>query len=1085
VLLGAMVFARATGFSFVSIDDPQAVTENFFVRSGVTNAGLLWALTQTQTFFWQPATWISHMLDCQLFGLNAGWHHAVNLLIHIVNSLLLFLLLRRVTGSAWRSSLVAALFAVHPLATESVVWVAGRRDVLSALFSILALRAYVAYAERPSSGRKYLLVIGLSALAFTARPHTGCLPIFMLLLDYWPLGRWKFSTSWRAGWRTNSHLVREKGPILAMAAVLAGVTLLVLHRTMAAIGLPGYPLSMRLPVSLWAYAAYIRKLTWPFSLSALGAYAAPVGWQMQAATAIFAAITFVAIATRKRVPYLLFGWAWYVAGLLPSLAFAQMENQFMADHLTYFPLIGLFVMAVWGAADWLSAAPRARVMAPWVTVALLLALALRTWAQTGTWRDSAIVYDHAISTAASNEAALRSLCESAFRDRDLGEGLVARYSERAADDPLSPRKHYVLGALLQAQGKRQEALAEFAEAVRHNPDSLQFRKGLGFAFLEVGNREAAYNQLDEALRLSPFDRDRDKILKALPELRTPQRDQALAPPPAVLTTENGMEVLALLFCALVGLITPGYSGYYFQRIEGALRRAASRPVMAMLMVGLAPMVIRLLLLAVYPIPEPVIPDEFSHLLIADTLASGRIANPTHPMWEHFESIYILQHPTYASIYPPAQGTLLAAAAVIGANPWFAVWASVGVMCALLCWMLRGWLPPPWALLGAMLAVFRFSILGHWMNSFWGGSVPAIGGALVLGALPRILKHQRARDSLWLGLGLAILSHSRPYEGFLLMLPAGVMLVVWFTRSEKALGRVRIRRVLIPLAAVLLVDLGTIAYYDWRVTGDPLLMPYLLYQKSYGMPQPFLWQHPIPAPPRVSGYRDIADAYQWQLNSYMTNATRSGLPGAIWEKMVGFWSFYLQPSLTIPLIFLPLIWRNRRLRFLILAAAVVAIGAAFYPFLFPHYLAPICGALLAVVVQGMRYLRAWRWHGRRAGLLLFRSALAVVVAFSFLSKETDFFNPASIRQQTPRGRILEQLSRAGGKHIVLVRYGPQHVFHSSWIYNSADIDASKVVWARELEPWRNRRLLRYFRDRQAWLVDADADPVRLLPYSRDR
>ena len=1080
VLLTVIVFAKILGFSFVSRDDPQAVFENLVVRSGLTASGIRWAFTQTVTFYWQPLTWLSHMLDSQLFGLNAGWHHATNLVLHIANVLLIFLLVSRLTGFVWRSALVAALFAIHPLATESVAWVSGRRDLLSGFLSIMAIGVYVAYAKRSGWGR-YMALLAVAALAFASKPTTISLPLWMLLLDYWPLNRFQWTGSVRSAVRANWPLVREKLPLFVMAGAVAAVTITDIHAVMAALRMPLFPLNSRIAMGVSAAAFYVCKLFWPFALAPLGAYTAPVEWQIEGAFLLLLGVTSLALAAARRTPYLITGWLWFLIGLLPSLVFAEWRDQFMADHLTYLPIVGLVFIVVWGFADLL---PRARWRTERGVAAIVLVLALLGWrasAQTDFWKDSTALYEHAIQVASGNDAVLREVCAAAVRDKSVGDRIAADYTEIVRADPLNARKHYVLGVLLSEQGRKDRALAEFAEAVRHDPTS-RFRKAFGWAVLEAGKPDRALEEFAEAFRAAPGDPDRDRAVAAVPGLRDRLRGIPPAATPRVFTPENGLELVAILAFLGVGLVAPNLGRAQFRRIENIVGRFARRPVLSMCVAGLFPLTVRLLLLPLYPIPQAMVADEFGHLLIADTIASGRLTNPSHPMAEHFESIYVLHHPTYTSIYPVAQGTIMALPKLLGIDPWWAVWASVGAMCALLYWMLQGWLPRPWALLGAFLAGIRLSIMGHWMNTLWGGPISAIGGALVLGAFPRIMRRPRVRDALLLGLGIAILSQSRPYEGLLLTVPVLGALLWWCLRSQTVDWRLRIRNVVLPLGIVLALNVVSIGYYNWRVTGKPMLLPYVLYQKEYGTPQSFFWQAPAPAPPGISQYRDIADNYSWQLEHYQAKSSWLGLLNATSGKASLFWSFYFGPALSIPLLFFAWIRKAGRLRFLLVCAAIVLAGTALYPFFFPHYVALICGVVLAAVVQGFRYLRAWRWHGGRVGLFLARALLLVVFASSFVQTEPALFNPAWLRHRTARNQILDQLKSMGGKHVVLVRYGPDHNFHNSWIYNAADIDGSPVVWARELDAAKNRQLLRYFSGRRFWVVNVDEPQPALTPYS---
>ncbi len=268
------------------------------------------------------------------------------------------------------------------------------------------------------------------------------------------------------------------------------------------------------------------------------------------------------------------------------------------------------------------------------------------------------------------------------------------------------------------------------------------------------------------------------------------------------------ETLAVILCVAIGLLVPNLRWKRLRAAEDAFTRFANKRVQAIVFVGLLPMLLRLALLPLLPVPQPLVADEFGYLLLADTFASGRITNPVHPMWKHFETIYVLHEPSYTSIYPIAPALLMTIPKLAGVTPWLGVWCSVGLMCALICWALQGWMPPRWALIGGLLAVCRFAIIGSWMNTYWGGAVAAIGGALVLGALPRILSRRHMlRNTLLFGLGLAVLAQSRPYEGFLLSVPLVTGLAIWLLRKNGASIRAKLNRVAVPLCGVMAVLLA--------------------------------------------------------------------------------------------------------------------------------------------------------------------------------------------------------------------------------------------------------------------------------------
>src|SRR3989442_13731489 len=304
----------------------------------------------------------------------------------------------------------------------------------------------------------------------------------------------------------------------------------------------------------------------------------------------------------------------------------------------------------------------------------------------------------------------------------------------------------------------------------------------------------------------------------------------------------------VLIAVIVAFTFSEAGSHWFRTSEHGFAKLARRRGLAVVVVGIAALALRAAVLAIEPIPQPAVHDDFSYLLMADTFAHGRVTNPTHPMWVHFESVTVIHKPTYCSVFYPAQGLFLALGQAIAGHPFWGLWLSVGLMCAAICWMLKGWLPSVWALLGGMLAVIRLGVFSYWTNSYFGGDVAAAGGALVLGALPRIKRHQRIRDALLMGLGLAILANSRPYEGLIFSLPVGIALIVWMRRNKRAtLARVAIRIVL-PLGLVLTVTGAGMLYYFRRTTGSPFRSPYFVYAQAYDPVPVFPWQSikPVPA-----------------------------------------------------------------------------------------------------------------------------------------------------------------------------------------------------------------------------------------------
>ncbi|MBI3490427.1 MAG: hypothetical protein HY047_01300 [Acidobacteria bacterium] len=463
---------------------------------------------------------------------------------------------------------------------------------------------------------------------------------------------------------------------------------------------------------------------------------------------------------------------------------------------------------------------------------------------------------------------------------------------------------------------------------------------------------------------------------------------------------------------------------------------------AILATAALPLAARLLLLPVLPIREPQISDEFSYLLQADTFASGRLVNPTHPMWQFFEAPHILQRPVYASMHQPLQGAWLAAGKRMFGQPWFGVWLSVGVMCAAITWMLQGWFPPQWAFYGGVLAALRLGILGYWMNSFWGGAPAATGGALVLGALPRVLNRPRARDAWLMGLGMAILLLARPYEGFVTCL--GVC--GWLLYR----GRHTIPGLVLPAGLSVLLAAAALGFYFSRITGSPFRPPELVQREPYAMAGVFFWETPRPDP----GYRHQAlrDFYAvWEMKSFTEVRTAGGF---LWNRLRHAISAWL--------------W--------------------FYA----HYAAPIAAVLFALVIQSARHLYVWK-RRTSAGASLVHAVpaiTAILILVRVAALPIKVLTPpdwpmtwySTSRGNVARARVLAALSALSGQHLAIVRYRPQHeAVMNEWVYNSAGIDAAQVVWAREMDPGSTRELIRYFYGRKVWLVEPDESPPRLTPY----
>jgi hypothetical protein len=561
---------------------------------------------------------------------------------------------------------------------------------------------------------------------------------------------------------------------------------------------------------------------------------------------------------------------------------------------------------------------------------------------------------------------------------------------------------------------------------------------------------------------------------------------------SLMMIEGGLTLvgIAVAFC------WPRLGAGYFSRIERAFARLARRQGLAVAVVGATALLLRLAILPLCPIPLPFVPDDFSFLLASDTFASGRLTNPTPAMWVHFESIHVSMTPTYMSMYFPAQGLLLAASKVLFGHPWYGLLCASALMCAAICWMLQAWLPPTWALLGGMLAVMHLGLFSYWINTYHAaGSIVALGGALVLGALPRFMRTAQLRDSLLLAVGVVLLATTRPFEGVLLCLPVAVVLGHWLLFGKnRPSGATLLRSTAVPLA--LIVAAGAwMAYYDYRAFGSSLTLPYTINRNMYAMAPYFVWQSQRPEPVyRHEVMRRFY--YDGELRGLEKFHTLSGFVSETLFKATRGVLFFSGLALLVPLIMLRRVLMDRRIRFLVLCVLVLTVGMAIEIFLIPHYIATFTAAFYAIGLQAMRHLRLWSPEGQPVGMTMVR--LTVTVCFVMVGLRLcagplhlrlpewpaskwnfSWYGPGYFG--TERAHIEAGLEQLPGRQLVIVRYSPDHYPFDEWVYNAADINDSKVIWAREMDTADDLELIHYYKGRNVWLVQPDKQPVEISSY----
>ncbi len=570
--------------------------------------------------------------------------------------------------------------------------------------------------------------------------------------------------------------------------------------------------------------------------------------------------------------------------------------------------------------------------------------------------------------------------------------------------------------------------------------------------------------------------------------------QAAAPTQdaSLFTIEGALTVI----CVGLAFCLPRLGSPAFSRIEQVFGQLARRKGLSVAVVGVTALLLRLAILPFCPIPLPFVPDDFSFLLAADTFAHGHLTNPTPAMWIHFESIHITMNPTYMSMYFPSTGLVLAASQLLFGHPWFGILIMTALMCAAICWMLQAWLPPSWALLGGFLAILRLGLFSYWINTYsGGGSIAALGGALVLGAYPRLIKTFRLREGFLLAIGVVLVGTTRPYEGLLLCLPVAIALGHWmfFGKNRPATSLI-LRNTAGPILVLVAAGLW-MGYYDQAAFGKATTLPYTVDRATYAVAPYYVWQKQRSDP----GYNHESLRrfyYDNELKGYSKIHSASGFLPETSFKVARAILFFTG------LAFLPLVFQvrrvllDRRIRFLVLGLVLFGLGMLIEIYLIPHYLAPFTAAFYAVGLQAIRHIWVSKPGGQPVGKTLIRLSVSLCVLMMVarlyaqpLHMRMDEWPPSAWTDKwfgpgyfgTERADIEKNLESQPGRQLVLVRYSPKHNPIDEWVYNLSNIDGQKVIWAREMDSAHNQELMAYYRDRKVWLVEPDKPAKKLSIY----
>ena len=512
VLLTTIGFWEIQNFDFINLDDDVYVTANHYVRTGLNKSNIIWAFTTTHVGFWIPMTWLSFMLDSQLYGLNPQGYHVTNLLFHISNAVLLYWVLRKFGKSAWKSAFVAILFSLHPLHVESVAWVTERKDVLSAFFALVSLGLYIGYV-RSSGPYRYGLCLLAFAAGLMAKPMLVTFPLLLLLLDYWPLRRLEGSTGAKGSHESDIdrlrssifRLLMEKIPFFILSLAVGAVTFLSHKATGGMAPLESLSLSIRIANSLVSYVSYIWKMIWPKNLAVFYPHAGALSeWEVVGAGAVVVLISLGAVLSARTYPYVIVGWGWYLLSLFPVIGIVQVGRQSMADRFTYIPLIGLFIIAVWGLSDVSRRWPYRRLLSFLLGGIAISACLVMTRHQAGYWENSIVLFEHALTVTDESDLVHNNLASALAREGRFVQAI--EHGERALSiNPRNAWTHNNMGVALAGLNRFNEACGHYKTAVRIKPNFANAHSNLGNLFARQGLLNDAVGHYRKALRINPYD----------------------------------------------------------------------------------------------------------------------------------------------------------------------------------------------------------------------------------------------------------------------------------------------------------------------------------------------------------------------------------------------------------------------------------------------------------------------------------------------------------------------------------------------------------------------------------------------------